>query len=632
MSILTVYVGEASKINLDYGLKNNIWGFKESVSKDLINEELKGSYLVLAFGFTGGSPRKSEDEWKKYSLNKVYIGRIKTNIYNEKSIEWPDEKYLKENERYSNRFRFDLISEIENVEIKSIPTEIAEGIRKSGIAQSRGYFIKNINWDVIDQSHQDALEINDSSDLSYKKNILEINDTLDLPHQKIIYGAPGTGKSNSLRKEVSKIFKDFIIEKTAYLDQDSEPNYWSVGCTVDEINRAEEMLENNEWFTNDSKAIDKIKNEVNIGDFIALKSSFVKERSYSVSRVFGIGKVLQKEPTNEGLKIEWIKKYLPAKEFENIYLSGTIKRVLTHKEIIFADILNLKNKIIRSEIVSSYERVTFYDGYTYGQFVGAYKPYMEENEIVYKYVPGPILRLIKKAYEYPNKKFVLIIEEINRAKVDRVFGDIFQLLDRDSKGDSEYPISMAEELKEYLVKNLEEKIYQNTIVEKKGLYLPNNLYIWATMNSSDQGVYPMDTAFKRRWDFEYLSLNQKEDEMKSDLKIKIDNTLYDWNIYRRVLNDFLGESGITEDRLISPFFLKEKDFDQNTKILKNSIYTNKFLMYIFDDILKHNTRLKDKIFKARNFYIIFEKFRNNESIYTDDFIMLLKKENDSVGE
>ncbi|MBC2850010.1 hypothetical protein H5J22_00855 [Cetobacterium sp. 8H] len=113
MNILTVYVGEVSKINLDYGLKNNIWGFKESVSKDLINEELKDNYLILAFGFTGGSPRKSEDEWKKHSLNKVYIGKIRTNIYNEKSIEWPDEKYLKENERYSNRFRFELITEIE---------------------------------------------------------------------------------------------------------------------------------------------------------------------------------------------------------------------------------------------------------------------------------------------------------------------------------------------------------------------------------------------------------------------------------------------------------------------------------------------------------------------------------------
>ncbi|MGL5056864.1 MAG: hypothetical protein ACRC6A_05825, partial [Fusobacteriaceae bacterium] len=265
--------------------------------------------------------------------------------------------------------------------------------------------------------------------------------------------------------------------------------------------------------------------------------------------------------------------------------------------------------------------------YTYGQFVGSYKPVMYETEnnskeIGYEFISGPLLNQILNAYKYPNDDFVLVIEEINRAKADRVFGDIFQLLDRDSNGDSEYPISLSKELEKYFKDNLDQDIYSKTIEEKKGLYLPNNLYIWATMNSADQGVYPMDTAFKRRWDFEYIPLNKNEKE--SDFMIKIEETDYKWNLYRGALNDLLGEKGITEDRLISPFFLKDTDFDANNYIKKES-YTNKFLMYLFDDILKHNTRLKELIFIEKNFYKIFDKIEKNEKIYSEEFTNRLKE-------
>ncbi|MGL5715692.1 AAA family ATPase [Cetobacterium sp.] len=287
---------------------------------------------------------------------------------------------------------------------------------------------------------------------------------------------------------------------------------------------------------------------------------------------------------------------------------------------------NLQKEVEKNFEKDSLKRVTFYDGYTYGQFIGAYKPVMYEKdngekEIGYKFVVGPLLEQILNAYKYPEKDFILIIEEINRAKVDRVFGDVFQLLDRNSEGDSEYPISLTQEQDNYFKENLDSERYLDTISKKEGLFLPNNLYIWATMNSADQGVYPMDTAFKRRWDFEYISLNKNRRE--EELFIKIYKKIYSWNDYRETLNDVLGEQGITEDRLISPYFLKETDFDEN-KILKNSSYVNKFLMYVFDDILKHNNRLKEALFIEKNFYKIFEQIEDKQ-IYSIDFLNRLNE-------
>ena len=106
------------------------------------------------------------------------------------------------------------------------------------------------------------------------------------------------------------------------------------------------------------------------------------------------------------------------------------------------------------------------------------------------------------------KPYLLIIEEINRANVAAVFGDIFQLLDMDEKGVSEYPIQASEDMKEYLATEL-----GGLPDDFEQIRIPDNMFIWATMNSADQGVFPMDTAFKRRWDFTYLGIDDSEEEL-----------------------------------------------------------------------------------------------------------------------
>lgn len=304
------------------------------------------------------------------------------------------------------------------------------------------------------------------------------------------------------------------------------------------------------------------------------------------------------------------------------------------------------NEEVESIFGVNKERVTFYDGYTYGQFIGMYKPVTiinreklknqlaegrEEKDIGYKYIPGPFMKQLVKAYKDSSNKFCLIIEEINRAKADKVFGNIFQLLDRDDKGNSRYPISVSEEQIQYLTEELtnEKDILER--IEKEGLYLPKNLYIWATMNSADDGVQPLDTAFKRRWKFNYISLNANEGNFGNGETFIIgqykDKDIL-WNNFRTALNDTL-KVNTTEDRLIAPFFISPNDFeeiDTSIKKIDKNILSEKVLMYIFDDLLRHYPKLRKEIFHndIKTFSDIHEKVTENDNflglIFNEGFL------------
>lgn len=267
------------------------------------------------------------------------------------------------------------------------------------------------------------------------------------------------------------------------------------------------------------------------------------------------------------------------------------------------------------------ERVTFHPKYSYSQFVGTYKPVPfkdNDNEsITYEFVPGPFTRILTKALKNRTKPYLLIIEEINRANVSAVFGDIFQLIERDESGCSQYKISINEDMKRYLAKNVykeeyfgckDEESLQKIIDRFNEIYIPNNMYIWATMNSADQGVYPIDTAFKRRWDFEYLSVDDKADKIE-EIKFVLKNGEKQygivWNDLRKKINDILSdECNVNEDKLLGPFFIDYSimKFDSDTKYVVDnnkfiSTFKNKVLMYLFDDAAK---QYRSRIFKGCN--------------------------------
>ena len=189
-------------------------------------------------------------------------------------------------------------------------------------------------------------------------------------------------------------------------------------------------------------------------------------------------------------------------------------------------LLNLQLKQCIEEYEAKFERVTFFPDLYYSNFFGAYKPCCDDKgRIIYKFIPGPFLRLLVDSYKNPSPH-ILVIEEINRAKAASVFGELFQLLDRNEEGISEYGVTISEDVRKYFDDNLKGR-------DIKELKLPSNFYIWATMNSADQGVYVLDAAFKRRWTFEYLPIDSEEPPAQGDIYVEGDSNKLIWDKLRK---------------------------------------------------------------------------------------------------
>lgn len=238
-------------------------------------------------------------------------------------------------------------------------------------------------------------------------------------------------------------------------------------------------------------------------------------------------------------------------------------------------------------------RVVFHPEYTYFDFVGAYKPvpvYKKNTDefsysdgtkftegepyVTYKFVPGPFVDVLVAAWKDPNNMYTLVIEEINRANAAAVFGEVFQLLDRNADGESEYAIQPSEELRIYLVGTCAMAGFISG-----GLKIPTNMNIAATMNSADQGVNVLDSAFKRRWKFEYLKIDIRN-AVHKDTQIKYANMDVRWGDFVSAINEKLIAIGVDEDRLIGPYFIKPSE-------VSNRKAVDKLLLYLWDDVLRH---------------------------------------------
>lgn len=310
---------------------------------------------------------------------------------------------------------------------------------------------------------------------------------------------------------------------------------------------------------------------------------------------------------DDNLKAEILKSMSPNTKEEKPYTpldyTPCKDKIKSYNRIIFGapgtgKSFQLKQESTDGNHFANIERVTFHPDYSYGQFVGSYKPISDdEGGIRYEYVPGPFMRTLVKALESGKngdsaEKFLLIVEEINRAKVAAVFGDMFQLLDRTDAGDSVYEIQASEDIRRYLAREL-----GGTKENYTSIKIPNNMYIWATMNSADQGVFPMDTAFKRRWEFTYIGINENDDKISIDnLPVKnSEGNEIEWNILRKSINNMLlKECKVNEDKLLGPFFISGEVFKNatsNTDEFFNA-FNSKVLMYLFEDAGKmHQKKL-----------------------------------------
>lgn len=290
-------------------------------------------------------------------------------------------------------------------------------------------------------------------------------------------------------------------------------------------------------------------------------------------------------------------------------------------------------------------RTTFHPDSDYASFVGTYKPITEEvvlrdcngkkvideetgkvvkeDRIAYKFIPQAFLEAYVEAWKKlgANKKQYLIIEEINRGNCAQIFGDLFQLLDRNEYGFSDYPIVADKDMQKYLEKEFEgweitnkDKINQlygeanmvSLIMKGERLVLPSNLYIWATMNTSDQSLFPIDSAFKRRWDWKYVPIREgrdKETNAPLNWYINTGDKQYDWWSFISQVNKLIGSLTNSEDKKLGYFFCKAKDGE-----IDADLFISKVIFYLWNDVFK-DYGFDDKDFQDEEGKILsFDRF------------------------
>lgn len=298
-------------------------------------------------------------------------------------------------------------------------------------------------------------------------------------------------------------------------------------------------------------------------------------------------------------------------------------------------------RIKRDTANQSKIRTTFHPDSDYSTFVGCYKPTMSNEgdrtdqekgggtkQIEYAFVAQAFLKAYVKAWksycsnESENAKpQYLIIEEINRGNCAQIFGDLFQLLDRNEDGYSTYPIVADTDIQKYLSKEFEKldvpdslnmiyDDYDGNVAEdiKNGtvLALPNNFYIWATMNTSDQSLFPIDSAFKRRWDWKYMPI----DTQKENWNIEVDGKKYSWTVFLEKVNEQIFEVTKSEDKKLGFYFCRA-----NNNVVGAEKFVSKVIFYLYNDVFKDygydRKMFKDENGKAIQFH---EYFQNNGDI------------------
>jgi hypothetical protein len=262
------------------------------------------------------------------------------------------------------------------------------------------------------------------------------------------------------------------------------------------------------------------------------------------------------------------------------------------------------------------QKVTFHPDYDYHSFVGGYKPSMDGDKIAYKFVPQIFTKIYVDAWKNlvsadESKPFYLQIEEINRGNCAEIFGDLFQLLDRDKGGFSKYEVTAEEELCKYL---LSEKGFggNHPGIENGKLRFPNNLKIIATMNTSDQSLFPMDSAFKRRWDWIYVPIDTNC--KFSDFTIKLENKKeFKWLKFLEKINEEIFEITKSQDKQIGNWFI---DAQNSGKVISESTFVNKVIFYLWNDVFKdeENTIFKSADGKNLTYTSFFEKGTSNNLV------------------
>ena len=253
---------------------------------------------------------------------------------------------------------------------------------------------------------------------------------------------------------------------------------------------------------------------------------------------------------------------------------------------------------------SRMERLVFHPDYTYSDFVGQIMPIVnEDGSVSYAFNPGPFTKLMKKAYNNPDEVFYLVIEEVNRGNAPAIFGDVFQLLDRNKDGASEYAITNAD---------IAKVVYDK---ENHKVSIPSNLSILCTMNTSDQNVFTLDTAFQRRWNMRLIQNKFRVGEEKEQefAKTEILDTTVRWEKFFTEINKIILDKNIrmtsSEDKRLGTHFVSVEDLkyeEGNNK--QNSKFPEKVLKYLWDDAFKFTKEDVFDLEKVKSLEDVIELF------------------------
>lgn len=309
------------------------------------------------------------------------------------------------------------------------------------------------------------------------------------------------------------------------------------------------------------------------------------------------------------------------------YFDNDIKEQLTNthqkaQNILFYGVAGVGKSHTISKIVGNneqfVERIVFHPDYLNTDFVGQIMPTMQNGQIVYDFKAGSFTKILKKAIDNPSNHYYLVIEEINRGNAPAIFGEIFQLLDRNENGESSYKI--AHEM-------IAKAVFDN---ENKPIYIPSNLTILATMNTADQNVFTLDTAFQRRWTMRMIENNIQECHYKDDVVL---DTGITWERFNTVINNFIlqtnKDSLSSEDKRLGAYFVRQDELKLPENMENGIAFAEKVIKYLWDDVFKFNkSALFDSQFNALDNVLNYFKTKTEShrfEIFNEDIRNQLKQ-------
>lgn len=559
------------------------WGTSigQNKSRDCRIDDYKQEIVDMVIGMT----YKSISDWNNLDVSKGSPDRdiIKCAVFddiyiNNKKVD--DAQYvllLVREHSQSHEGRL-LISYAPYITYKGIPNQRCIELMQNilGCTKDGCWFVYDISIKNQSELHFSAVIVNNTSPMVYNgtskerseawKSMIPCDDKdskiLSYPLQTIFYGTPGSGKSRRVKELVKQSYfdeqelEDFVFRTTFHPDSD----YASfVGC-----------------YKPNSK-----------------NKSLLNGNNYTESQL--------------------LTRFFDSKEGDNI------KARYLYEYLI--NIVDIRNLNLDANIIAKKLKEKGFDKTAYvGEANCMYRiydwlkedGYLIDSKISYEFCPQTFTKAYVKAWQNPGEPVYLIIEEINRGNCAQIFGDLFQLLDR-KDGVSEYPIDADNDLKYYLEREDVLGVGHDGIANGK-LRLPSNLNILATMNTSDQSLFPMDSAFKRRWSWQCVPIEyeeKKRDGSKNEsyyFTINIDNNSYSWIDFLKKTNDRIYKATDSEDKQMGNFFITH-DVDEDE-------FVDKVMFYLWNDICKDEVRTKNNFFRN---YEDDKKTESKEFTFNDLF-------------